>query len=136
MAAKTTYTATSEYTGETVTRTTARNYDYALDVAIPAIPEYTIPVGTYWITTGHKMHDYNREAGTRGYWQDVKEERVHGGGPGTQGIYSFHGTREAAEKAGRALQAQFRKIASDTELFYGVKVQIPAVEFRLIKTTF
>ena len=135
MSAKTTYKATSTYTGETATRTSARDYGYALDVAIPAVPEYTVPAGTYWITTGHRMHEYNREAGTRGYWQEVKEDRPHGGTAGGQGIYSFHGTREAAEKAGRALQAQYRKMEANLEANYGLKVQIPAVQFQVVPTT-
>lgn len=135
MTAKTTYTATSTYTGEAATRTSARDYGYALDVNVPAFPAYTVPAGTYWVTTGHQMHKYNRETGTRGYWNEFKEDQVHTGGTPTQGIYSFHGTKEAAEKAGRALQSQYRRRVEALARDYGVKVEAAPVTFTAVPTT-
>lgn len=133
-AKKTTYKATSTFSGETATRTSARDYQFALDVQAGVFPEYTIPAGRYWITTGHRMHDRNPETGTRGYWSDVPQDMHGGGQKGALGIYSFHGTREAAEKAGRAVVAQIQKSADDLAAHYGVHVTAPTVRFTVVPT--
>lgn len=132
---KTTYKATSTFTDETVTRTSARDYGYALDVTIPARTISAIPAGTYWITTGHRMHEMNRETGTRGYWDTITETLPEQTTTETVGIYSFHGTREAAEKAGRALVNQWAKVASDTRRDYGVTVTQDPIQFTVVPTT-
>lgn len=135
MSAKTTYQATCPATGETATRTTAREYAAALAVTIPARTIAEIPAGTYWVTTGHKMHEYNRETGTRGYWHDISEAIPEGHTAETVGIYSFHKDAAAAEKAGRALVNQWAKVARDTLRDYGVTVEQAPITYTVVETT-
>lgn len=135
MSAKTTYQATCPTTGETVNRSTAREYAAALAVTIPARTIAEIPAGTYWVTTGHKMHEYNREAGTRGYWDTISEAIPEQHTAETVAIYSFHKDAAAAEKAGRALVNQWAKVANDTARNYGVTVEQAPITYTVVETT-
>lgn len=135
MTAKTTYTATSTYTGETVTRTSAREYTYALDVNVEGFDSYTIPAGTYFVETGKRAHKINRETGTRGYWNTISQDTVIPAQEATAGIASFHGTREAAEKAGRALVASVEKSRAYTLATYGIDRPARKATYALVPTT-
>lgn len=135
MSAKTTYTATHPATGETATRTTAREYAAALAVTIPARTIAEIPAGTYWVTTGHKMHEYNRETGTRGYWNTIKQAIPENRTAETVAIYSFHKDAAAAEKAGRALVNQWAKTNRETLRDYGVTVEQAPITYTVVETT-
>lgn len=134
MSAKTTYQATCPTTGETATRTTAREYGAALAVNIPARTIAEIPAGTYWIVTGNRAHDRNRETGTRGYWNTISETMPEQYTAEIVGIYSFHKDAKAAEKAGNTLVNQWAKVADNTASNYGVTVEQAPVTFQVVGT--
>ena len=135
MSTKTTYQATCPATGETVTRTTAREYTAALAVNVPARPAYTIPAGTYWVTTGKRAHSLNRETGTRGYWNTISEDQYIPAQDAGVGIASFHADAKAAEKAGRTLASQNAKARQHTADTYGVNYDQGPVTYTVVETT-
>jgi len=133
MSAKTTYIATDPTTGETVQRSSTREYAAALIVDIPGAPGYTIPAGTYWVATGKRAHQLRN--GVRGYETVVHEDQQVSDIEPIKGVYSFHKDAEAAQKAGRSLLNQIAKIDRQTRETYGIEVDRSAASFQVVATT-
>lgn len=101
--------------GKSITRQSrTMHYTHALVVLYRDIPAYTIPAGTYTVPAKRI-----RGRNIRSYETTLSRDSVHEAEKAGWGWVSFHQSREAADKAGRAYVSRSASNAAESKAIFG-----------------